>query len=303
MFQSPPSDDLLATALAEDLGVAVERISEPTLAGPGLLERDVTTASTVPADAVFSGRIVAREDAVVCGLPVAARLFELLARAAGEEAPECFPLVAEGAHVPAGTAVLEIEGPAGVVLAGERSALNLVMALSGIASEARRWQTAAGERLAVTDTRKTIPGLRELSKYAVRVGGAHNHRAGLYDMVLIKDNHIVHAGGVSSAIAAARLAHPDLPIECEADSIAQALEAASAGADYVLLDNMDDATLARAVATVHEAAADLDRAPLTEASGGITFDRLPALARTGIDRVSTSAIALGRPRDFALDAV
>ena len=303
MYNWPPSDDLLAVALAEDLGVAVERISEPTLAGPGLLERDVTTASTIPADAVFSGRIVAREEAVVCGLPIAARLFELLARASGEEAPECFPLVAEGAAVGAGTAVLEVDGLARVVLAGERSALNIVMSLSGIASEARRWQTAAGARLAVTDTRKTIPGLRELSKYAVAVGGAHNHRAGLYDMVLIKDNHLAHAGGVATAVAAARRAHPELTIECEADSVEQAVEAARAGADYILLDNMDDDMLAHAVAAVREAAADLGSTPLTEASGGITFDRLSALVATGVDRVSTSAIALARPRDFALDVV
>ena len=296
----PPSDDVIAAALAEDLGVAPERMTEPSLASPGLLDADVTSAATVPADAVFAGRIVARDSGVVCGLPLVARLYELLARAAAGDAVECFPLVAEGAPVAPGVAVMEIEGPARVVLAGERSALDLVMVLSGIASEARRWQAEAGERLVVTDTRKTLPGLRALSKYAVRVGGARNHRAGLYDMVLVKDNHIVHAGGIAAAVLAAREANPDLPLECEADSVEQAVEAARAGADYVLLDNMDDATLARSVAAVREAAA--GRPVLTEASGRVTFGRLKALAATGVDRVSASALTLAPPLDFGLDS-
>ena len=297
-FTLPPSDDLLAMALAEDLGVTVEAILAPRAGAPSLLDADVTSSATVP-DADFSGAIVAREAGVVCGLPVVARLFELLAAAAGVEV-ECFPVVAEGADVEAGTAVLEIEGPARAVLAGERTALNFVMVLSGIASEARRWQRAAGSRLAVCDTRKTLPGMRALSKYAVRVGGAYNHRAGLYDMVLIKDNHVAHAGGVTDAVLAVKRAHPEMLVECEADTIAQAAEAAAAGADYVLLDNMDDATLREAVAAVHEAAG--DRVCLTEASGGITFERLAGLATTGVDRVSTSALTLARPLDFGLDA-
>jgi nicotinate-nucleotide pyrophosphorylase (carboxylating) len=297
----PPSDDLLAAALAEDLGVAPERISEPSLAGPGLLARDVTSAATVPTGAVFSGRIVARDAGVVCGLPLVDRLYWLLARACASDGVECFPLVAEGADVQPGTAVMEVEGPARVVLAGERSALDLVMVLSGIASEARRWQQAAGNMLSVTDTRKTLPGLRALSKYAVAVGGAYNHRAGLYDMVLVKDNHMAHAGSVAVAVRAARATHPGLLIECEADTLEQAVEAAAAGADYVLLDNMDDASLTSAVAAVREAAG--DRVVLTEASGRITFDRLPALAATGVDRVSTSALTLARPLDFGLDVL
>lgn len=295
-FTFPPSDELIAAALAEDLGVVVTRLFEPA---PGLLGRDVTSDSTVPPDAVFAGRIVAREAGVVCGMPAVERVLEMVAAAADAPAVECFPLVAEGAEVTPGTAVMEVEGPARVVLAGERTALNLLMLLSGIASEARRWQRAAGDMLAVTDTRKTLPGLRALSKYAVRVGGAHNHRFGLHDMVLIKDNHRAHAGGVAAAVAAARAAHPGLPVECEADSIDQAVEAARAGADYVLLDNMDDQTLAQAVRAVREAAG--GRRCLTEASGRITYDRLPALAATGVDRVSASALTLTRPMDFGLD--
>lgn len=299
-FDLPNADDLIAAALAEDLGVAAARILTPSAALPGLLDADVTSAASIPADDSFRGRIVARETAVTCGLPVAARVFELLGAAAGAEPVDCFPLVAEGAEVAAGDAVMEVEGPTRTILAAERSALDFVMVLSGIATEARAWQREAGDRLVVTDTRKTVPGLRALSKYAVRVGGALNHRAGLYDMVLIKDNHVAQAGSISAAIESARRCQPDLQVECEADSIEQAAEAARAGADYVLLDNMDDATLARAVAAVREAAA--GRRCLTEASGGIRRERLAALSATGVDRVSTSALTFARPVDFALDS-
>jgi len=300
-FDLPPSDDVIAAGLAEDMGVAPERITEPSLAGANLLDSDVTSAATVATDSVFRGRIVARDAGVVCGLPLVARLFELLGAAAAlPSSVECFPLVAEGADVVPGVAVMEIEGPARVVLAGERTALDFVMVLSGIASAARRWQTHAGEHLAVTDTRKTVPGLRALSKYAVVVGGAHNHRAGLWDMVLIKDNHIAQAGGVGAAVASAKAAYPSLLVECEADSLEQAREAAAAGADFVLLDNMDDGHLTAAVVAVREAAG--DRVCITEASGRVTFERLTALATTGVDRVSSSALTLARPLDFGLDA-
>lgn len=300
MPEFPPSDEVIAAALAEDLGVASDRLLHPPLFGPDLLEADVTSSAVVPAHERFSGDVVARESGVVCGLPLVSRLFEILARAAAAEPVSCQPLIAEGARVEAGTPVVRLEGPARVVLAGERTALDFLMVLSGIASAARLWQERAGERLVVTDTRKTLPGLRQLSKYAVRVGGAANHRAGLYDMVLIKDNHIAHAGGVGEAIAAARAAHSDLVLESEADSVEQAVEAARAGADRILLDNMDDATLAYAVAAVREAAA--GRGCVTEASGGVTIDRLPGLASTGVDQVSTSALTLAPPLDFGLDS-
>ncbi len=295
----PASDTLVAMALAEDLGMEPERfLGRRGARSP--LDADVTTASTVPADAVFTGRVVAREEGVVCGLPLIERVFALLAQAADVEPAECFPLVAEGADVAPGEAVLEIEGSARLVLAGERTALDILMILSGIATEARRWQREAGPSLVVTDTRKTVPGLRMLSKYAVSVGGAANHRSGLYDMVLIKDNHIAHAGSVAAAVEAARRMHPELLVECEADSIEQAVEAARSGAHYVLLDNMDDETLTRAVTAVREAAG--DRHCLTEASGRITFERLATLAATGVDRVSASALTMARPLDFGLDA-
>jgi nicotinate-nucleotide pyrophosphorylase (carboxylating) len=296
-FRLPASDGVIATALAEDLGVEQAVV---LTGSPDLLGRDVT-ASLLPPLARFSGTVRARRAGTVCGLPIAQRTFELLARAAGVEAPECFPLVAEGAHVAAGDGVLEVEGVASVVLAAERTALDFIMVLSGIATEAARWQQAAGPSLSVVDTRKTLPGLRALSKYAVRVGGASNHRMGLYDMVLVKDNHIAAAGGITSAIERARRMHAGLLVEVEADTVEAAVEAARAGADMVLLDNMDDETLGRAVVAVR-AATPMGRTCLTEASGGVTFDRLRAFAALGLDRVSASALTLAPPLDFGLDA-
>ena len=298
----PPCDEIIAAALAEDLGVETVRLQHPASGDAALLDRDVTSAAVVPAEARFSGRVVARQDGVVCGLPVVDRLYEILTRAAASEAVDCFPLVAEGAAVATGTPVLEVDGPARTVLAGERAALDFVMVLSGIATEARRWHDAAGGALTVVDTRKTLPGLRSLSKYAVRVGGAANHRSGLFDMVLIKDNHIEHAGSVAAAVRSATQTNPGLLIACEADTVEQAVQAALARADLVMLDNMDDAALAEAVAAVRAAASDDGQRCLIEASGGIEIHRLPALARTGVDRVSTSAITLAPPLDFALDA-
>jgi nicotinate-nucleotide pyrophosphorylase (carboxylating) len=292
----PPIDAIVATALAEDLGVEPDEL---LASAPGLLDRDVT-GSLLPAGARFAGVIRAREDGVVCGLPVATRVFEMLAEAAGVGAPDCFPLVPEGARVRAGEAVVEVEGDARVVLAGERTAIDFLMVLSGIATRAAAWQAAAGPTLRVLDTRKTLPGLRALSKYAVRAGGASNHRHGLFDMVLVKDNHIGAAGGIAAAVVAARAAHPELQVEAEADTPRQAAEAAAAGADFVLLDNMDDSALTDAVAAVRAATPAGARCE-TEASGGITLERLPALAALGVDRVSASALTLAPPLDFGLD--
>jgi len=291
----PPIDDTIVTALAEDLGVPVGRLAGSDFA---LLARDVTSAAVVPDDARFTGVIAARADAIVCGLPVVARVFELLASAVGApDDVDVLPLVAEGTLVGAGTSVMEVEGSARIVLAAERTALDFLMVLSGIASEARRWQAEAGERLRVLDTRKTLPGLRALSKYAVAVGGAHNHRAGLWDMVLVKDNHLAHASSVTAAVEAARASAPGLRVEIEADTLDQALEAARAGADVVMLDNFDDAALTAAVRALRAAGATCE----IEASGGIRFERLRALAASGIDFVSSSAIALAPPADFGLD--
>lgn len=299
-YELPRIEVTVAAALAEDLGVPAEGLLGGT-AGPELLDRDVTSTAAVAADTAFAGRIVARSAGVVCGLPVAERVWGVLSEASEGVAVEVFPLVAEGVRVAAGQAVAEIEGDARVVLAGERVALNMLMTLSGIATEARRWQDEAGEEMAVLDTRKTIPGLRELSKYAVRVGGAHNHRSGLWDMVLIKDNHIASAGSIRSAVDAARNLHPELAIEVEADTLEQVEEAALAGADIVLLDNMDDRQVERAVRLVAGLTRDSEETVLCEASGGIVFERLESLRKTGVARVSTSALTLALPLDFGLD--
>lgn len=297
----PEAHAIVAASLAEDLGVPASVFAPGAPPDPGLLGRDATGSSVVGPDAVFAGRVVAREDAVVCGLPLLDQVYATLSAAAAVEPPvEVFPLVAEGSRVRAGTAVAEVEGHARAVLAGERTALNLLMTLSGIATAADLWQAAAAP-LAVTDTRKTLPGLRALSKYASRVGGIENHRSGLWDMVLVKDNHIRHAGGIEAAVHAVRHAVPDLVVQVEADTAAQAVEAVASGADMVLLDNMDDGLLADAVALARAEAERRGRAVVLEASGGIGLERLAGLKETGVDRVSTSAVTLARPRDFALD--
>ncbi len=300
-------DDLVTRALAEDLGVSPEALRE-SLSGAGetamrdLLARDVTTSAVVPPDAEFSGRIVAREPGVVCGLVAAERVYVLLALAAGRPGSVRFePLAADGDRAGHGDAVAEVTGLATVLLAAERTALNLVMVLSGIATEAARWQEAAGSDVAVLDTRKTLPGLRALSKWAVACGGAHPHREGLWDMVLVKDNHVRLAGGLAAAVSAARSAHPELRVEVEADTVEQAAEAASAGADVVLLDNMGVATMRRAAEAVRTASAACGARTLTEASGGVTFERIGEIVAAGVDRVSTSALGLAHPLDFGFD--
>lgn len=302
MFDLPDIRGIVASALAEDLGVPASLFESGVVGDPDLLERDVTTFSVVGTDAQFSGRIVARERCVVCGLPVASEVFAMLSEAAGLFDPvDIFPLVAEGAEVEPGTVVAEVEGLAAAVLAAERSALDFLMVLSAIATTARAWQREAGPALSVCDTRKTWPAMRALSKYAVAVGGATNHRAGLYDMVLVKDNHLRHAGSITAAVEHARDAFPDLEIEIEADSIVQAVEAVSAGADLVLLDNMDDAMLAEAVSACRAAARERRAPVLLEASGSVRFERLATLRELGIDRVSSSALTMVAPVDFGLD--
>lgn len=294
MFAIPDSAAIIALALAEDLGVAAERFLPGAKPSPDVLRRDVTSASVISGSAVFDGLIRVRTDAVVAGLPIVAAVFDAVSVVAGLPEPiEVFPLVAEGAHVTAGTAIAEVRGPALPILVAERTALDFLMLLSGIATETAAWVLIADGRLAVCDTRKTSPGLRALSKYAVAVGGGTNHREGLFDMVLVKDNHIRAAGGIGAAIAKARSAHPDLQIEVEADTPEQALEAVMGGADSVLLDNFDDVALVSAVPSLRAAATERGRAVLLEASGGITRSRLAAVAAAGVDRVSTSALTFG----------
>jgi nicotinate-nucleotide pyrophosphorylase (carboxylating) len=251
---------------------------------------DVTTLATVPAGTASAGRIVARAAGMVAGLPVAAAVFHLL-----DPAVAFIPLVAEGTAVAAGTALATIEGDARVILTGERTALNYLGHLSGIATVAARCAAAVGGTGArIVDTRKTTPGLRALEKYAVRAGGASNHRFGLSDGVLIKDNHIQAAGGITAAVERARrLASHLLRVEVECETEREVREALAAGADVILLDNMSLAALAEAVRLIRAHSPGVK----IEASGGIGTDpeRLRAVAETGVDYISLGALTHSAP--------
>ena len=266
-------DAAVTTALAEDMGTG-----------------DITTDALVPADTTLSLIMAARQDIVAAGLPVAREVFGRLAPAAalGVETPD-------GTSVSAGTVMMRIEGPARGLLSGERVALNFVQVLSGIATLTRAYvERIAGTGAVLLDTRKTVPGLRALSKYATALGGARNHRLRLDDGVLIKDNHIAVCGGVSEAVARARAAGLTA-IEVECDTIAQVKEALGAGAERILLDNMTPDALRRAVKMAG------GRVPL-EASGGVTLDTIRAIAETGVDYISVGAITHSAPAvDIGID--
>ena len=274
-------DRFVGETLAEDLGDGLQ--------GGGA---DVTAASTIPAEARFTGVMDSRDAIAVAGLPIAAAFFRALD-------PECTiePLVAEGEAVAAGTDLMRLSGRAQALLTAERSALNTVQHLSGIATLTARY-VAAMDNPACTllDTRKTLPGLRALEKYAVRMGGGANHRMGLWDAAMIKDNHVAVAGSVGEAVARARDAGV-AEIICEVDRIDQIEPAIAAGATRLLLDNMDPPMLREAVALVD------GRVP-TEASGGITLETIAAKAATGVDYVSVGRLTQSAPAaDIGLDFV
>jgi nicotinate-nucleotide pyrophosphorylase (carboxylating) len=193
------------------------------------------------------------------------------------------PRAHDGEPVAAGTVIAEVDGPARALLTAERTALNLLQRMCGIATATRQYVDAAEGRILILDTRKTTPTLRALEKYAVRAGGGANHRIGLFDQVLIKDNHVRLAGGVRMAVETARREAPGLTIEVEAQSVAEASEAADAGADIVLLDNLTTAEIREAVGLIGKRAR-------TEISGGVTLSRIPELAGTGADSVSVGAL-------------
>jgi nicotinate-nucleotide pyrophosphorylase (carboxylating) len=269
-------EDVVARALEEDLGGGV----------------DVTSVATVPFDAESTADFVARAAGVVAGLPVAAAVLELVS----DDAVAVEQVVEDGARVDAGALLLTVTGPTRALLTGERTALNLLGRLSGIATVTRLWaDVVAGTGAVVRDTRKTTPGLRALEKYAVRCGGGVNHRMSLADAAMVKDNHVVAAGGVAEAFRLVRETFPDVPVEVEADSVADAVRAVEAGADLVLLDNMDAATMRAAVEAVS------GRARL-EASGGLTLDRAREVAATGVDYISVGALTHSAPvLDIGLD--
>ena len=272
-------DSFVRRTLAEDLGEG--------LPGGG---RDVTAESVIPAEARFSGVMDSRDAIVVAGLPVAAAFFRAL-----DPAVEIETLVEEGAAVERGAGLMRLSGNARALLTAERSALNAVQHLSGIATMTREYVRAMGDGNAVLlDTRKTIPGLRHLEKYATRQGGARNHRMGLWDAAMIKDNHILVAGSVGEAVRRARDAGVT-SIICEVDRLDQIEPALAAGASHLLLDNMPPATLREAVALVAGRAA-------TEASGGVTIATIGAIGASGVDYVSVGRLTQSAPAaDIGLD--
>ncbi len=237
------------------------------------------TAALIPEDALARAEVVCREQAVICGQAWFDTVFAEL-----DPRIQIEWLCKEGDEIDAGTTLCHLRGPARPLLTGERTALNLLQTLSGTATRARRFaQAVAGLPVRVLDTRKTLPGLRHAQKHAVRVGGCHNHRQGLYDGILIKENHIRAAGSIAAAVAAARRLGADLPVEVEVENLAELDEALAAGADILLLDNFDIPALREAVRL------NGGRARL-EASGGVTLDNVRAIAETGVDYVSTGSL-------------
>jgi nicotinate-nucleotide pyrophosphorylase (carboxylating) len=268
--------DAVRRALDEDLGRA----------------GDITTQATIPASSIAHMVIAAREPGVIAGLPLADAAFHMIAQGI-----RFTPRLGDGTQVQAGDVIAEIEGSARAILSAERVALNFLGRMSGIASLTQRYVDAvSGTEARIVCTRKTTPGLRAFEKYAVRCGGGSNHRYGLDDAMLIKDNHIAVAGSVKQALQAAKAAAGHLvKIEIEVDTLAQLHEVLAEGADVVLLDNMDIKTLKQAVALI-------EGAMLTEASGGVTLDTVTAIAQTGVDMISVGALTHSpRVLDLGLD--
>ncbi|MEV4197331.1 carboxylating nicotinate-nucleotide diphosphorylase [Micromonospora globbae] len=273
---------VIVSALTEDLG-------------PDFL--DVTSVATIPEGQTDTGDLVARADGVVAGLPVAAAVFELVGEVTGVGRTVEVSLVAhDGQRVARGDVLATVTGPTRLLLTAERTALNLLSRMSGVATHTRAWADAlTGTKARVLDTRKTTPGLRALEKYAVRAGGGTNKRLGLYDVAMIKDNHKLAAGGIAAAYRRVREAFPDVAVQVEVDTLAEAVEAVEAGADFLLLDNMTPDQLREVVAAVG------DRAEL-EATGGLTLGVAAEYGATGVDFLSVGALTHSSPiLDIALD--
>ncbi len=268
-------DAIIRNALAEDVG-----------------DGDVTTLNTIPADALLAGVLLVKADGVAAGLEVFRRVFEIV-----DPAVQVTLQAADGDRVQRGDVVGAISGPGRAILTGERLALNILQRMSGIATATRRFVDAvAGTRAVILDTRKTAPGLRVLDKLAVRMGGGQNHRFGLYDMAMIKDNHIAAVGGISEAVRRIRAGDPlDRPIEVEVVNLEQLREALALDVDRILLDNMDHGTMAEAVRIA------AGRTPL-EASGGVSLETVAAIAAAGVDFISVGALTHSvRALDISLD--
>lgn len=279
---------IVSEALDEDLG---GRGVLPPGAGAGL---DITSYATIPASDTAHGAFVVRQIGTVAGLPVAAYTVASVCSAAGDF--ELTLHAADGDRVARGDVLITVAGNARALLAAERVALNLITMMSGVATATRAWVDAlAGTDTKVRDSRKTLPGLRMLQKYAVRMGGGINHRMSLADAALIKDNHVIAAGGVVPAYRAVRECFPDTPIEVEVTSAEQAREVVAAGATEILLDNMT-------VPEMTAIAAELGDQATFEASGGLTIQNATAVAQTGVNFVAVGAITHSAPvLDIALD--
>jgi nicotinate-nucleotide pyrophosphorylase (carboxylating) len=321
MLSHPTTEQLLAAGLDP---AAVEQIVQNALDEDLRYGPDVTSAATTPAGAEAVGAVVARRPGVLAGLPVALAVLDLAVPswagpdlavpdragldpggpipgrlATGGLATESVTLLrADGDWIGPGSEVLRIQAPLRELLGAERTLLNFLTHLSGVATATRAWADAlAGTGCVVRDTRKTLPGLRALEKYAVRCGGGQNHRMGLGDAALIKDNHVIAAGSITKAIEAVRAAAPGLPLEVECDTLAQVCEALDAGATLILLDNMSPADLRRAVTlTTGYPGVKL------EASGGLSLAVAREVAATGVDYVSVGALTHSAPAlDLGLD--
>jgi nicotinate-nucleotide pyrophosphorylase (carboxylating) len=277
---------VVADALDEDLG------------GPSGV--DVTASATIPLDHRSTAQVIARADGVVAGLDVFAVVWDDVRRRLGAGAVEVQRLVDEGSSVRRGDVLLRATGPTQVLLTGERTALNLVCRMSGVATHTRRWADAlSGTGATVLDTRKTTPGLRALEKYAVRCGGGTNKRMGLYDVAMVKDNHKLAAGSVRAAYEAVRRAFPPVEVQVEVTTVDEALEAVGAGARFLLCDNMSPDLLRETVTAVR--AATTDRVEL-EATGGLTLEHAREYAATGVDYLSVGGLTHSSPiLDLAVD--
>jgi nicotinate-nucleotide pyrophosphorylase (carboxylating) len=275
--------DVVDRALAEDLGVRPADSVDQAVDGV-----DVTSTATIPVDLKGTADVRTRAAGVVAGIDVAALVFQ-------RAGAQVTLVAADGDRVQPGDVVLTASGPVRSLLTVERTMLNLLCHLSGIATLTAQWvEAVAGTGAQIRDTRKTTPGLRALEKYAVRCGGGVNHRMGLWDAALIKDNHVAAAGGVAAAFRAVRAAYPGLTVEVECDTVAQVVEAVAAGADLILLDNMSLADL--------RASVQVAPGTLLEASGGLSLDVAHDVAATGVDYLSVGALTHSAPiLDLGMD--
>lgn len=256
---------------------------------------DVTTQMTIPVGHESKGIIHAKEDGIICGIPIAELVFEIV-----DPTLSFTALVEEGQAVTKGTVIIEVEGSTHAILTGERLALNLMQRLSGVASRTASFvQVLEGLPTRLVDTRKTTPGHRMLEKYAVRIGGGYNHRFGLYDAVMIKDNHIKGAGGIRQAVGRARKNIPHtMSIEVETENLEQVEEALAAGADIIMLDNMSNEMMKQAVSRIKSKAPHVK----TEASGNVSLETVRGIAETGVDVISVGRLTYSfSSLDISLD--